>query len=200
MRSDMRLFAVLTMLALPVGVAAMGHGHGHGKPQPIPCPADVGAALAAECPCAGTVNPDMSVNPWRNHGQFMKCVVHFRNALRKSGCLTDSDRRTIASCAARSTCGKDKVLCCHYVVGSCSDPTPGDMVKAGVCDNDATLACDTADDCTTSSARITRDATMCMADGGVVVDGGGSVCTPCPTTTTTTTTTTLASSTTTTTL
>ena len=194
MRSATRLFAVLTMLALPVGARAMGHGHG--KPQPIPCPTDVGAALAAQCPCSGTVNPDMSVTPWRNHGQFMKCVVHFRNALRKSGCLTDAERRTIASCAARSTCGKDSVLCCHYVVGTCSDPMQGDAVKAGVCSNDTTLACDTAADCTTSSSRINRDATSCMADGGVVVDGGGSVCAPCPTTTTTTTT--LASTTTTT--
>ena len=194
MRSATRLFAVLTMLVLPMTVAAMGHGHG--KPGPIPCPTDVAAALAAQCPCGGTVNSDQSVTPWRNHGQFVKCVVHFRNALRKSGCLTDTDRRTIASCAARSTCGKETVLCCHYVVGTCSDPMPGDGVKAGVCSNDATLACDTAADCTMSTARIASDATACMADGGVVVDGGGSVCTPCPTTTTTTTT--LASTTTTT--
>src|SRR5262245_20587768 len=199
MRNATRLFAVLMMLALPVAVWAMGHGHGHGKPQPVPCPADVGAALAAQCPCGGTVQSDMSVTPWRNHGQFIKCVVHFRNALRKSGCLTSAERQTIASCAARSTCGKEKVLCCHYVVGTCTDPTPGDMVKAGMCSNDATLACDTAADCTTSTAHIAHDATACMADGGVVVDGGGSVCTPCPTTTTTTTTT-LAASTTTTTL
>ena len=184
-----RLFAVLTMLALPIAVRAMGHGPGHGKPQPIPCPTDLAAALAAECPCAGTVQPDMSVVPWRNHGQFVKCMVHFRNALRKSGCLDATARRTIASCAARSTCGKDTVLCCHYVTGTCNDAMPDDMVKAGACSNDATLACDTAADCTTSSARIRRDATACMADGGVVVDGGGSVCTPCPTTTTTTTTT-----------
>jgi len=197
MRRATRLFAVLTMLVLPMTVAAMGHGHG--KPGPISCPTDVAAALAAQCPCGGTVNPDQSVTPWRNHGQFVKCVVHFRNALRKSGCLTDAERQTIASCAARSTCGKDTVLCCHYVVGTCSDTMPGDMVKAGVCSNDATLTCDTAADCTTSSARISHDATSCMADGGVVVDGGGSVCAPCPTTTTTTTTT-LASTTTTTTL
>ncbi len=195
MRSVTRLFAVLTMLALPAGARAMGNGHGHGKPGPIPCPTDVAAALAAQCPCAGTVNPDTSVTPWRNHGQFMKCVVHYRNALRKSGCLTDSERQTIASCAARSTCGKDTVLCCHYVVGTCSDPMPGDMVQAGVCSNEA-VACDTAADCTTSSSRIAHDATACMSDGGVVVDGGGSVCVPCPTTTTTTTT--LASTTTTT--
>ena len=199
MRSATRLLAVLTMLALPVGVRAMGHGHG--KPQPIPCPADVAAALAAQCPCAGAVQPDMSTVPWRNHGQYMKCLVHFRNALRKSGCLTAAERQTIASCAARSTCGKNTVLCCHYDLGTCSDPTPGDMVAAGTCSNDPTVACDVSTDCTQSTARITPDATACMADGGVVVEGGGSVCAPCPPPpSTTTTTTTLVASTTTTTL
>jgi len=200
MRNAIRFFALVTILALPVGLQAMGHGHGHGKPQPVQCPTDVATALATQCPCAGTVNPDMSVIPWRNHGQFMKCVVHYRNALRKSGCLSDAERRTIASCAARSTCGKDTVLCCNYVLGTCNDPMPCDAVKAGVCSNDATLACDTAADCTTSSSRITRDATACMADGGVVVDGGGSVCAACPPPPTTTTTTTTPASTTTTTL
>jgi hypothetical protein len=133
----------------------------------------------------------MSVAPWRNHGQYVKCIVHFRNALRKSGCLTDDERRTIARCSARSTCGKATVLCCQYELGTCNDPMPGDLVKAGVCNNDSTLACDTAADCTKSSSRIAHDATACMADGGVVVDGGGSVCAPCPPMTTTTTTTTL---------
>ena len=196
MRSATRVFTVLTMLALPVGLQAMGHGHG--KPQPVPCPTDVGAALATHCPCAGTVQPDMSVVPWRNHGQFMKCVVHFRNALRKSGCLTPAERETIASCAARSTCGKATVLCCHYVLGTCSDPMPGDGIKAGTCSNDPTVACDVSADCTMSTARIAHDATACMADGGVVVDGGGSVCTPCPPPPSTTTTTVAAPTTTTT--
>jgi len=188
MRSATRLFALLTIVALPGGVRAMGHGHG--KPQPIPCPADVAAAIATQCPCSSA----------GNHGQYVKCVVHFRNALRKSGCLTAAERQTIARCAARSTCGKDKVLCCHYDLGTCSDSTPGDMVATGTCSNDPTVTCDVSADCTKSSARIAPDATACMADGGVVVDGGGSVCAPCPPPpTTTTTTTTLAAPTTTTT-
>jgi hypothetical protein len=184
------LLAITVLLALPAGARAMGHGKG--KPQPVPCPADVGAAFAAACPCAGATPSDTSGAAWRNHGQYVKCVVHFRNTLRKSGCLTDDERRTIARCAARSTCGKDTVLCCHYDLGTCSDPMPGDMVAAGTCSNQPTLACDLTSDCTTSTSGIVHDATVCTADGGVVVDGGGSVCTLCPpppsTTTTTTTT------------
>jgi hypothetical protein len=169
------------MLALPIAARAMGHGHG--KPQPIPCPADVATAIATQCPCDAA----------RNHGQFVKCVVHFRNSLRKSGCLTDVERHTIARCAARSTCGKSSVLCCHYDSGTCNDPMPGDGIKAGACSNDTSVTCDVSSDCTTSTASLRSDAGTCMADGGVVVDGGGSVCDPCPpppTTTTSTSTTT----------
>lgn len=192
MRTSARLLTIALFFALPVAGFTMGHGSGHGnghgkgKPQPIPCPADVGSGLAAQCPCAGTMepnNPDPNapVTPWRNHGQYVKCVVHYRNALRKSGCLTDVDRRTLASCAARSTCGKsNKSLCCHYDLGTCSDPMPGDMTAAGTCSNDPNAPCDTGAECTTSSARIVRDPNSCTADGDVVVVGGGSVCSPCP--------------------
>jgi len=187
MRNATRLFVLVGALAVSTVAIAKG------RPQPIPCPPDVAAALAAQCPCAGTTQPDQSVTPWRNHGQYVRCVVHFRNLLRKSGCLTADNRRTLGRCAARSTCGKDTVLCCTYALGTCNDPMPGDGTKAGVCSNDASLACDTAADCTTSTSRIEHDATTCTADGGVVVIGGGSVCDPCPpppTTTTTTSTTT----------
>ena len=178
MRTSIRVLVITALLALPAGASAMGQGHG--KPQPIPCPTDVAAAVAAQCPCAGTTNPDLTVNPWRNHGQYQKCVVHFRNALRKSGCLTDDEKRTIARCGARSTCGKDTVLCCHYDLGTCNDPVPGDMVAAGTCSNDPAVACDVSADCTKSSSSIRQDANACAADGGVVVVGGGSVCAACP--------------------
>jgi hypothetical protein len=186
MRRAASFFVAVGCLAIASSAAAKG------KPAPVSCPPDVVAAVAEMCPCGGTVLPNASVQPWRNHGKYVSCVVHFRNALRKSGCFTDdSVRRTLARCAARSTCGKDKVLCCHYDIGMCSDPTPGDMVKAGTCSNDATVACDMDADCTTSSSRIASDATACMADGGVVIDGGGSVCSACPPPPSTTTTTTL---------
>ena len=184
MRRAASLFVVVGCLAIVSSAAAR-------RPPSISCPADVVAAVADACPCGGRTLPNATVQPWRNHGQYVSCVVRYRNLLRKGRCFTDdSVRRTLARCAARATCGRDRVLCCHYVTGTCSDQMPGDMVKAGACSNDATLGCDTATDCTASSSRITHDATACMADGGVVVDGGGSVCTACPSPSTTTTTTT----------
>ncbi len=188
MRRATALLVIVGCLALSSSAEAKG------RPAPMPCPTDVAAAVAAMCPCAGKMLPDTSVQPWRNHGQYVSCVVHYRNALRKAGCFTDdSVRRTLARCAARSTCGKDTVLCCHYDLGTCNDPMPGDTVAAGTCGNDPTVACDTSADCTKSTARIAHDADACTVDGGVVVVGGGSVCAPCPpppTTTPTTSTTT----------
>src|SRR5438128_1587752 len=97
-------------------------------PARADCPADVGAALAAACPCSNV----------KNHGQYVSCVVRFRNGLRKQKCLTAETQRTIARCAARSTCGKPTaVLCCTVTgTGTCNgDPMPNDGTKAGTCSN-----------------------------------------------------------------
>jgi hypothetical protein len=142
------------------------------------CPTDVGACLAESCPCSA----DHGGRAWKNHGQFVKCVVHLRNDLRKAGCLDDTGKRTIAKCAARSTCGKEgAVLCCVYdTSGTCNDAVPGDGTKAGVCSNAATTACDTATDCITATGpRVSRHPEGCTDNGGTVV-GGGSVCSACP--------------------
>jgi hypothetical protein len=180
MRRHARSLAFAALVVLPAAALAMGNGKDHGNQPPITCPADIPSAVATECPCAGTVQADQSVAPWRNHGQYQKCVVHFRNALRKAGCFTDdSVRRAMARCAAHSTCGKDRVLCCTYDLGTCSDPTPNGVAE-GTCSNDATHACDVAADCTKSAAHIVHDTDACAADQGVVVVGGGSVCQPCP--------------------
>ena len=155
-------------LAIPGGAAAK-------RPEPIPCPPDVSAAVAAACPC----DADTSLVPWKNHGQYVRCVVKFRNVLRKSDCLDDTLKRTISRCAARSTCGKDgRVLCCKYDLGTCSDPTP-DGTPTGVCSNDGAVACDVADDCTKSTSSLARSGEACVESGGVDV-GPGSICTSCP--------------------
>jgi len=60
------------------------------------CAADVGAALAACCDC----------NSFSNHGQFVSCMAHATNDLRKAGCLDKAARTSIKRCNARSTCGK----------------------------------------------------------------------------------------------
>lgn len=179
-----RLVAVLVLVAVPVVGLAMGKGNGKGKgrPGPVTCPTDgnVGAALATACPCEGKIVDSTNVvQPWRNHGQYVSCVVRYRNALRKAGCFTDdSVRRSVARCAARSTCGKDSVLCCSYELGTCSDPDQVDPAPLGTCSNDG-AACNVAADCTRSHARISRTADACVADGGTAV-GSGSVCEPCP--------------------
>ena len=142
------------------------------------CPLDAGAALAAACPCAD----DGHGKSWKNHGQYVSCVVRFRNDLRKQGCLDDAAKRSIARCAARSTCGKDgAVLCCVYdASGTCNDPTPGDTIAAGTCSNDATHACDTDLDCVTATGpKVSRHEDHCTNKGGTAV-GGGSVCSSCP--------------------
>src|SRR5690349_21531360 len=114
------------------------------------CPTDVGACLAESCPCGAPGNGNGNAG-WKNHGQYVKCVVHLRNDLRKAGCLDHDAKTTIAKCAARSTCGKKESFtrCCFYdTSGVCEgDTLPGDAVKTGTCSNDATIACDTDTDC-----------------------------------------------------
>lgn len=142
------------------------------------CPADVAGAVAAACPC----DADGNGQQWKNHGKYVSCVVRFRNELRKQGCLDAEAKRTIARCAARSTCGKEgAVLCCVYdTSGTCDDAAPGDGTAAGVCSNDAALACDTDADCiTVGDPKVKRTAELCAAHGGTAV-GGGSVCSGCP--------------------
>ena len=141
------------------------------------CPTDVGACLAESCPCAA----DHGGQAWRNHGQYVKCVVHLRNDLRKAGCLDDAAKRTIASCAARSTCGKEgAVLCCVYDSSQTCSDTVADGVPNGTCSTSGAV-CDTATDCITvvKGPKVSRHDTSCTDHGGTIV-GSGSVCGGCP--------------------
>jgi hypothetical protein len=171
----------IAALILTAGLAVTVEAGAMGKPGPVTCPDDAALALAEACPCAGKAMPDGSVLAWKNHGQYVSCVVRLRNKLRKAGCLTDDAKRSIARCAARSTCGKaDVVLCCSVEeTGTCNDPMPGDLVAAGVCSNDALLPCDTDVDCTKTRAAVAKDEAACVAAGGAVVPEGGSVCEVC---------------------
>jgi hypothetical protein len=144
------------------------------------CPADVGACLSESCPCSGPAVGNGAA--WKNHGQYVKCVVQLRNGLRKAGCLDADAKRTIAKCAAKSTCGKEGVvLCCFYdTTATCSDASPGDAIAAGVCSNDESKACDTATDCiTVTGPKLAHDAESCTTRGGTSI-GAGSVCGGCP--------------------
>jgi hypothetical protein len=163
MKKGLGIFVVSTLLLSGAVLVAPAHAD---------CPTDVGAEIAAACPCSA-----------RNHGQYVKCVVQFRNGLRRAGCLTAETQKTIARCAARSTCGKpDAVLCCFVSgTGTCNDPLPGDGTVAGTCSNDATIACDTDAACTVlTGPKIKHDAGACLAHGGYI-SGTGSVCAGCAT-------------------
>jgi hypothetical protein len=163
----------LVLFALGAIVLTAGSALAQGE-----CPEDVGAALGAACPC----DADAGGKAWKNHGQYVSCVVRFRNDLRKDGCLDAQSQRTIARCAARSTCGKEgAVLCCVYdTSGTCDDAAPGDGTAAGVCSNNAETACDTDADCVTvSGPKLKRSEEVCTDHGGTAV-GGGSVCAGCP--------------------
>lgn len=175
MRLHHRSVVLAVLLVLPAAALAK-RTH-----QPVSCPADVDAALAAACPCPGTTLPDGVVTPWRNHGQYVRCVVHARTAFRKAVCLSHDAQRSVAHCAARSSCGKagEPITCCVPGSGTCSDPTPGDGLKQGVCSNDATRACDVATDCPELHAQQAVDPAACAALGGA--PGAGSMCNPCVT-------------------
>lgn len=172
MKIRTRTILAAALLALPLAASAK-------KPEPVPCPTNVAVGLAEACPCDGKVVGNGSTQPWKNHGQYVSCSVRYRNALRKSDCLTKEEKRTIARCAAKSTCGKDNaILCCTTELGACTgDPAPGDLTAAGVCSNDALLACDVDADCTKVSGTLGNDAIACAAAGGVVASG--SVCSGC---------------------
>jgi hypothetical protein len=169
-----------SILALLLVLVMVDIAWAKGRPQPMSCPPDVALALEEACPCAGKMLGNGSVEPWRSHGQYVSCVVRLRNALRKGGCLTADLKRTVARCAAKSTCGKAEgtVVCCLTQPGTCSDPMPGDGTAAGVCSNDAEVACDADADCTKTLARVADDDAACTAAGGTS-GGQGSVCTAC---------------------
>jgi len=188
MNSKSKLLALVVGLGLLAATAhadkpaSPGNGNGGGPATCDQAAVDAAnAAIAAACPCEGTTDDAGNLVPWKNHGKYVSCVLRFRNDLRKQGCLDAAAKRTIARCAARSTCGKEgAVLCCVYDLSGTCDDAPGDGAAAGLCSNDAAVACDTDADCiTVTGPKVKRSADVCTEHGGTVV-GGGSVCAGCP--------------------
>ncbi|XOF32978.1 MAG: thrombospondin type 3 repeat-containing protein [Candidatus Electrothrix sp. YB6] len=54
-------------------------------------------SVDAECPCD---------NDWKNHGQYMKCVVRAARTQFKAGLITKAERKSIITSSAQSDCGK----------------------------------------------------------------------------------------------
>ncbi len=164
------------LLALTLSIPAQGWAKG--KPAPVACPLDVAQAVAAACPCNGTPE-DPGLLPWRNHGEYVRCVAHYRNALRKAGCLSSAEKRSVVRCAAQAPCGKPgaPIVCCTTTLGVCSDALP-DGIPAGTCSNAPTVGCDVATDCAVTTTSFVDDPVGCTAGGGTV-EGDGAVCSVC---------------------
>jgi hypothetical protein len=124
----------------------------------------VAAEVAVECPCDGE---------WRNHGQYVRCVVRTAARLYRENDVPRACGRNTRSCAARSTCGRqggEASLCCVDVTKEClGDPTPGDALAEGTCE-DTESPCDTTEDCVFTRCRVTTTPEACTELGGV---GGG---------------------------
>lgn len=58
--------------------------------------------VANACNCEGSA-PTM---PWKNHGEYVNCVVQARNSQVNIGLLTEAEGSALVSAAAQSSCGK----------------------------------------------------------------------------------------------
>lgn len=151
-----------------------GNGNGGGG-GPAACDetavAAAVASIAEACPCDGRTDDTGAVVPWKNHGQYVRCVARATKAA-----IADSagavSRRCVKSsmrCAARSTCGRREgtVNCTTTTSSSC---------VAGACADGS--ACATDADCTETSCSFRPSADACTATGGT--PGSGSCCAPVP--------------------
>jgi hypothetical protein len=149
-----------------------GNGNGGG---PAACDeAAVAAAQAsidAACPCAGKTDDTGAVVPWKNHGQYVRCIAKATKAAIKDsdGALSRHCLRSSVRCAARSTCGKREGTV------NCTTTTSSACVAGACADGDA---CTSDAVCTESSCSFRPSADLCTASGGT--PGTGSCCAPVP--------------------
>jgi hypothetical protein len=153
------------------------------KPSPRPKPsakpktceaAAVAAAeeaLAAACPCAGKLDAEGAVVPWRNHGEYVSCVARAKGAARRtSGGVPARCLRGVGECAARSTCGKRaQAVTCSF---------PGATCVGGMCSDGRGNECGSDADCGDGLCTVGPSAEQCSALGGS--PGKGSCCAPEP--------------------
>ncbi len=123
-----------------------GHGPGGNTCDPTAVAA-AEAAITAACPCTG---PAVGT-PWKNHGQYVRCLAHATRDEARSATLKRRCLHTVVSCGARSTCGKSEtmVACRGSSVGTCTN---------GACSNDPTRSCTVDADCTEATCAITTAA------------------------------------------
>jgi len=113
-------------------------------------------AIDADCPCAGQSGDNGGTVPWKNHGQYVRCVTKAKKAQALTvarQCLKD-----VVPCAANSTCGKssDDVACVTTTSGTCQN---------GFCD-DATTTCGGDSDCPVVASCAAMSPDECTSAGG----------------------------------
>jgi hypothetical protein len=98
--------AMTTSAAVSITVEAMPDSDGDGVPDARDrCPSTApgaavnehGCSIAQLCPCDG---------PWRNHGEYVDCVVHHAWQFFRDELITADQRRVIVRDAVRSNCGR----------------------------------------------------------------------------------------------
>jgi hypothetical protein len=146
-----------------------GSGGVHGGACDPMVVADVQAAVDTECTCAGLADGQGGTTPWRNHGQYVRCVGHATRDLAREAGLKRRCVKGLVPCAARSTCGKNGAVACLVAsTGTCMN---------GTCSNDEDRDCMIDDDCTTHDCRVTS-AERCTTLQGT--PSTGSCCTASP--------------------
>jgi hypothetical protein len=157
-------FSFFTLLAV-AGVAAAA--------QPTCDETAVASAKAAidlDCPCAGLPDGNGGTVPWKNHGQYVRCVTKARKTEALNAGVARQCLKGVVPCAANSTCGKSSAVACVTTSGTClNDPTPGDTVAEGTCDNDPTKACDTDQDCSVASCAVMSPDECTLAVGSAAI-------------------------------
>jgi hypothetical protein len=83
-----------------------GNGSGGGGQQPLDCEAwrcAVEDVITAACPCDGSPT----------HGAYVRCVAKTVKDLAAARTLPKQCKSAVVACAARSACGKRRIVACH---------------------------------------------------------------------------------------
>lgn len=137
MRSSSKILATLAGVCLFATVAHATKPPSPGGGPPACDPAAVAAAnasIAETCPCDGQTDDAGNVVPWKNHGQYVRCVAHAtKDAVKASdGALSRRCLKESVRCAARSTCGrKEGVVNCTTGTSCSFRPSAAQCSDAG---------------------------------------------------------------------
>jgi hypothetical protein len=144
----------INQLVVPVAAAALLLMSSISLATQATCNADdvkaVKDAIAAQCPCAGPPDDGGTV-PWKNHGQYVRCVTKAKKTL--AGDVARQCLNRVVPCAANSTCGKQTAV-------ACVETTPGTCLD-GACDNDSGKSCATDEECSQSTCFIADSVEDC---------------------------------------